>query len=97
MTNKVIPIKKGCKYKKPKKPTALSWEEVLPALLDGKKCRRLQWDAECYIKQDNRGIVLFHFVYYNDTKKGTYPYDRSDMGFQEDIEAHDWIVIDKKK
>lgn len=93
---KVIPIPPVFQYKVPERPTALSWEDIQTALKQGKKCRRLQWDEDCYIKQERSGIV-FHFTYYNDNKKGTCQYEITDMAFQEDIEEHDWIIIDNNK
>ena len=93
--SKEIPIRKGVEYKEPEKPTALSWKEVLPYLLKGKKCRRLEWDEDLYIKRHKNGYIYYHCTDCLGDKIAVAWDDIEDAYLDETY--HDWIVIDKKK
>lgn len=90
-----IPIREGVQFNVPEDPTALSWEDIQPALKQGKKCRRLQWSEDLYIKMNKNGTIYYHcHTPYGEKIKLA----MGDLeGASVDTFLHDWVIIDKQK
>ena len=65
----------------------MKFEEVLPALREGKKVRRKSWREDTYFYKNHLGDIIF-----KNGGEDTYYYDLTCL-----LDSNDWEIVKEKK